>query len=252
MKQRFFLDLMYDGANYHGWQIQPNSLTIQSRIEMALSTVLKQDISVVGAGRTDTGVHAKQMFAHFDAVTSIDVVSLTHKLNSFLEDEISISRSIKVHQDAHARFDAISRTYNYFIHFNKNPFLKNKSWRYYQSLNVSLMNEAASLLTKFHDFTSFSKLHTQTKTNICRVKYACWKEENEQLVFTIEANRFLRNMVRAIVGTLVAVGEQKISLTDFVSIIESENRKKAGVSVPAHGLYLSKISYPNTIFNGQQ
>ena len=252
MKQRFFLDLMYDGTNYHGWQIQPNSLTIQSRLEVALSTVLKQDISVLGAGRTDTGVHAKQMYAHFDAVTDVETATLTHKLNSFLENEISVSRTLKVHRHAHARFDAISRTYHYHMHYNKNPFLTNKSWHFYQPLDIHLMNKAASMLKRYQDFTSFSKLHTQTKTNLCTVKQAFWKEENKQLVFTIEANRFLRNMVRAIVGTLVAVGQQKISLSDFVSIVESKNREKAGVSVPAHGLYLSKINYPNTIFDGQQ
>lgn len=251
MRQRFFLEIMFDGTNYHGWQIQPNSTTVQSRLELALSTILNQKINVVGAGRTDAGVHAKQMMAHFDSNISINTSKLIYRLNSFLENEISVTNLFNVRSDAHARFDAISRTYNYHIHYHKNPFLINKSWYFHKPLNVKLMNLAASKLLNYQDFTSFSKSNTQTKTNLCKVKYVLWQTVNNELLFTIEANRFLRNMVRAIVGTLVAVGEQKISIAEFESIVESKNRENAGFSVPAHGLYLSTIKYPESIFNGK-
>ncbi len=251
MKQRFFLELMYDGTNYHGWQVQPHSPSVQACLELALSTILNEKISVVGAGRTDTGVHARHMVAHFDTNQSIDCVELTYKLNSFLKNDISVSKLYGVKSDVHARFDAISRTYEYHIHFKKNPFLVNKSWYYYRNLNIDLMNEASLILLEYEDFTSFSKLHTQTKTNLCQIQQAHWQSNQHSLAFTIQANRFLRNMVRSIVGTLVEVGEQKASLSDFRTIVESKNRKRAGVSVPAHGLYLSKIIYPETIFNDQ-
>jgi tRNA pseudouridine38-40 synthase len=240
---------MFDGTAYHGWQVQPNSSTVQEQINQAISTVLEEDINIVGAGRTDTGVHAKQMFAHFDSSMSFDGKDLIYKLNSFLKNDISVLRVFEVDNSAHSRFDAVSRKYEYLIHDNKNPFLINKSWCFHRKLDVDLMNEASKLLLIYTDFTSFSKLHTQTKTNNCSVKMAVWKKVNNALVFSIEADRFLRNMVRAIVGTLVAVGEKKISIEEFVEIIESKNRSKAGTSVPAHGLYLVSVKYPKTIFD---
>ena len=247
MKYRYFIEIMFDGTAYHGWQVQPNSSTVQEQINQAISTVLGEDINVVGAGRTDTGVHAKQMFAHFDSSISFDGKDLIYKLNSFLKNDISVLRVFEVDDSAHSRFDAVSRKYEYLIHANKNPFLINKSWYFHRKLDVDLMNEASKLLLNYTDFTSFSKLHTQTKTNNCSVKMAVWEKVNDTLVFSIEADRFLRNMVRAIVGTLVTVGEKKISIEEFVEIIESKNRSKAGASVPAHGLYLVSVKYPKTI-----
>lgn len=247
MKHRYFIEIMFDGTAYHGWQVQPNSSTVQQQINQAISTVLGEDINVVGAGRTDTGVHAKQMFAHFDSSISFDGKDFVYKLNSFLKNDISVLRVFEVDDSAHSRFDAVSRKYEYLIHANKNPFLINKSWYFHRKLDVDLMNEASKLLLNYTDFTSFSKLHTQTKTNNCSVKMAVWEKVNDTLVFNIEADRFLRNMVRAIVGTLVAVGEKKISIEEFVEIIESKNRSKAGASVPAHGLYLVSVKYPKTI-----
>lgn len=247
MKQRYFIELMYDGTAYHGWQIQPNSSTVQEQINLSLSTVLGEEVNVVGAGRTDTAVHAKQMFAHFDSAVEFGMDELVFKLNSFLKNDISIVRVFKVGDSAHSRFDAISRKYEYIIHKNKNPFLINKAWHFHKNLDIDAMNEAAKFLMNYNDFTSFSKLHTQTKTNNCTIIFAKWEERGDTLVFSIEADRFLRNMVRAIVGTLVAVGEKKLSIQDFIEIIESKDRSKAGVSVPAHGLYLVKVEYPKDI-----
>jgi tRNA pseudouridine38-40 synthase len=246
--QRFFLEIMYDGTNYHGWQVQPNSSTVQEQIENALSTVLGQKLSVMGAGRTDTGVHAKQFFAHFDCDISLDTNSVIYRLNSFLANDISIKDLKMVKKDAHSRFDASSRTYEYIIHTSKNPFYNNRAWFFHKPLDVDLMNRAAQCLFNFSDFTSFSKLHTQTKTNNCIIKKAVWECVDDTLLFTIEADRFLRNMVRAIVGTLLEIGQGKISLDDFVEIIQSKDRSKAGISVPAHGLYLTEVKYPQNIW----
>ena len=247
MKHRYFIEIMFDGTAYHGWQVQPNSSTVQQQINQAISIILGENINIVGAGRTDTGVHAKQMFAHFDSLVSFEVKDLVYKLNSFLKNDISVLRVFEVDDSAHSRFDAISRKYEYLIHFNKNPFLINKSWYFQRELDIDLMNDASKLLLNYTDFTSFSKLHTQTKTNNCSVMMAIWEIVNDTLIFSIEADRFLRNMVRAIVGTLVAVGEKKISIEEFVEIIESKNRSKAGASVPAYGLYLVSIKYPKII-----
>ena len=247
MKHRYFIEIMFDGTAYHGWQVQPNSSTVQQQINQAISIILGENINIVGAGRTDTGVHAKQMFAHFDSLVSFEVKDLVYKLNSFLKNDISVLRVFEVDDSTHSRFDAISRKYEYLIHFNKNPFLINKSWYFQRELDIDLMNDASKLLLNYTDFTSFSKLHTQTKTNNCSVMMAIWEIVNDTLIFSIEADRFLRNMVRAIVGTLVAVGEKKISIEEFVEIIESKNRSKAGASVPAYGLYLVSIKYPKII-----
>lgn len=249
MKQRYFIELMYDGTAYHGWQVQPNSPTVQEQINTSISTVLGEEINVVGAGRTDTGVHAKQMYAHFDSANKFDRDDLVYKLNSFLKSDISIVRVYKVDDSAHSRFDAITRKYEYIIHNKKNPFYVKRAWYFHKDLDIELMNEASKLLLNYTDFTSFSKLHTQTKTNNCSINMAEWHKENDTLVFSIEADRFLRNMVRAIVGTLVAVGEKKISIEEFAEIIESKDRSRAGVSVPAHGLYLVNVEYPKTVWN---
>ena len=241
---RFFIQLSYNGTNYHGWQIQPNATSVQETLTKALSVVLnKKDIEIMGAGRTDSGVHASQMFAHFDFENEIDSHTIVHKLNSFLPKDIAVSDIILVDENAHARFDAIQRTYEYKINSSKNVFLDELSWYYNKELNVNAMNESAELLLKFIDFQCFSKVHTDVTTFNCSITEAFWKTENDQLIFTISADRFLRNMVRSIVGTLVYVGLGKISKADFQTIIESKDRKKAGFSVPAHGLYLTKIKY---------
>ena len=241
---RFFIQLSYNGTNYHGWQIQPNATSVQETLTKALSVVLnKKDIEIMGAGRTDSGVHASQMFAHFDFENEIDSQTILHKLNSFLPKDIAVSDIILVDENAHARFDATQRTYEYKINSSKNVFLDELSWYYNKELNVNAMNESAELLLKFIDFQCFSKVHTDVNTFNCSITEAFWKTENDQLIFTISADRFLRNMVRSIVGTLVYVGLGKISKADFQTIIESKDRKKAGFSVPAHGLYLTKIKY---------
>ena len=241
---RFFIQLSYNGTNYHGWQIQPNATSVQETLTKALSVVLnKKDIEIMGAGRTDSGVHASQMYAHFDYENEIDSQTIVHKLNSFLPKDIAASNIILVDENAHARFDATQRTYEYKINSSKNVFLDKLSWYYNKELNVNAMNESAELLLKFIDFQCFSKVHTDVNTFNCSITEAFWKTENDQLIFTISADRFLRNMVRSIVGTLVYVGLGKISKADFQTIIESKDRKKAGFSVPAHGLYLTKIKY---------
>lgn len=209
----------------------------------ALSTILNTNIDLVGAGRTDTGVHATEMFAHFDLETECDATAIVHKLNSFLPKDIAVFEIIAVHAEAHARFDAKKRTYRYYINTRKDAFLQEQSWYYQQNLDVDLMNQAAKLLLDYTDFQCFSKSNTDVNTYNCNITQAFWVAQNDQLVFTISADRFLRNMVRAIVGTLVNIGLHKITLEDFVRIIESKNRSEAGFSVPAHGLYLTHIVY---------
>lgn len=250
---RYFIKLAYNGTNYHGWQCQPNATTVQETLAKALSTILNTDIELMGAGRTDTGVHAKEMYAHFDFEKKIDVANTVHKLNSFLAKDIVVYDIIAVHKEAHARFDATKRTYEYHINTFKDAFSQEQSWYYHQKLDLNLMNQAAKILLKHTDFQCFSKVNTDVNTFDCEVFEAQWtrstakqdadKQENDQLIFTISANRFLRNMVRAIVGTLVNVGLGKITLEEFNAIILSKDRDKAGFSVPANGLYLTKIDY---------
>ena len=241
---RYFIHLAYNGTSYHGWQIQPNATSVQETLNKAFSVLLQSEINLMGAGRTDTGVHAKEMYAHFDFEASIDIPNLVHKLNSFLPKDIVIYNIIPVHDDAHTRFDATKRTYEYRIHQFKNPFVDELSWYFHQPLDIDLMNEAAKLLFNYTDFECFSKVNTDVNTFDCTIFEAHWKRgENDQLVFTISANRFLRNMVRSIVGTLVNIGLHKITIEDFAQIIESKSRDKAGFSVPAHGLYLTQITY---------
>ncbi len=240
---RFFIKFSYNGTNYYGWQIQPNAISVQEVLNKALSTILNSKIDCMGAGRTDSGVHAKEMFAHFDFEATIDIENVIHKLNSFLPKDVVVFDIIKVQDDAHARFDAKKRTYEYNVNTFKNAFTENKSWYYHHQLDLDLMNQACAILLNHTDFQAFSKVNTEVNTFDCKIYDAFWKKENNQIIFTISANRFLRNMVRAIVGTLIYVGLKKITLNDFNEIIKSKNRNKAGFSVPAHGLYLTKIEY---------
>lgn len=240
---RYFIRFSYNGTHYHGWQYQPNAVSVQETMNKALSTILNTNIDLVGAGRTDTGVHASEMFAHFDTETALDATAVVHKLNSFLPKDIAVFGIIAVHADAHARFDAKKRTYHYHINTRKDAFLQEQSWYYQQNLDIGLMNAAARLLLDHTDFQCFSKSNTDVNTYNCDITEAFWVAEGDRLVFTISADRFLRNMVRAIVGTLVNIGLHKITLEDFVRIIESKNRSEAGFSVPAHGLFLTSIVY---------
>ena len=246
--QRYFIELAYNGQNYNGWQIQENAPSIQQTINEAISTVLQQKVNIVGCGRTDTGVHARQFYAHFDfkkSIHKIDLNSLVGKLNGILSWDISIKNIFLVEPELHARFGAIKRTYEYKISKRKDPFYHDLAYNCPYQLDIDLMNEAASILLKYDDFTSFSKLHTQTKTNNCKIEEAHWTEKDHLLIFKISADRFLRNMVRAIVGTLIDVGRGKISIEDFKTIIDSKNRSNAGFSVPAKGLYLTEVLYPD-------
>lgn len=243
---RYLIKLTYKGTDYHGWQIQPNAVTVQEELQKCLSLLLKEEIKLTGAGRTDTGVHALSFYAHFDIKNEInDSRQLIYKANSFLNYSIVIHKILSVPDDFNARFSALSRTYEYRIHQFKNPFLEDLSLQINFKLDFDLMNKAAECLFDYDDFTSFSKLHTDTKTNICKVYSAEWINREEQMVFIIKADRFLRNMVRAITGTLLEIGKGKINIIDFRKIIESKDRSAAGVSVPAHALFLTKIEYPD-------
>ncbi|MDD3077985.1 MAG: tRNA pseudouridine(38-40) synthase TruA [Paludibacter sp.] len=249
MKKRYFIYLSYNGTAYHGWQIQPNGISVQEVLEKSLSTVLRVKIEIVGAGRTDTGVHAQLMVAHFDFDGQIpENMAFTKKMNSILPKDIAIQKMIEVNAEAHARFDAISRRYEYHIVTSKNVFKNELATRLHDTMNFVAMNEAAKALFDYQDFTSFSKLHTDVKTNNCVITQACWTQSGDEWIFTIEADRFLRNMVRAIVGTLFEVGRGKMSVEEFRRVIEARNRCEAGSSVPAQGLYLTNIAYPESVF----
>ncbi|MCW4470731.1 tRNA pseudouridine(38-40) synthase TruA [Flavobacterium sp. MFBS3-15] len=241
---RYFIEFAYNGKNYCGWQFQPHSPSVQETLNKALSLLLRTEIDVTGAGRTDTGVHATQMYAHFDHEEIANTDTLVQKLNSFLPKDIVVYRFIPLHDEAHARFDAVRRTYEYHIHTFKDAFVHEGSWYNFHPLDVEKMNEAAKVLFDYTDFKCFSKTHTDVKTFNCRIMQAEWQQHGTRLVFTISADRFLRNMVRAIVGTLVNVGLGKITTDDVRAIIESRDRGLAGFSVPAHGLYLTKVIYP--------
>lgn len=243
---RYFIELSYNGSTFHGWQIQPNTRTIQEEINLALSTILKKKILVVGAGRTDTGVHAEKMCAHFDYENNFDIGNIIKKLNGFLPNNIMINKIYKVKDNAHSRFDALNRTYKYYISNKRNLFNQN-IYLHYKELDIKAMNSACKYFLGKQDFTSFSKLNTQTHTNNCEIISINFKQENEYLLFTIKANRFLRNMVRAIVGTLIKVGEHKIEPIGIKQIIETKDRCKAGASLPAHALFLVDIEYPKSI-----
>lgn len=245
-KKRYFIKIAYDGSLYHGWQTQPNAITVQELLDKAMSVFFRQPIETLGCGRTDAGVHATDFYAHFDVegVEEAKVLSAIAGINAMLPYQIAAKQIIPVHDDAHARFDATSRAYKYYIHFEKNPFKLNRSWLVKDKLDVDAMNEAAVLLLNYTDFSCFSKSNTQTFTNNCKITKAVFEQQEDGLVFTIQADRFLRNMVRAIMGTLVQIGKKEINLTEFKAIIESKNRSNAGQSVPACGLYLVKIEYP--------
>ena len=251
---RYFMQLAFNGTPFFGWQIQPENVSVQEVIENALTLLLmrpdengqRQRVAITGCGRTDTGVHARDFMAHFDLEQELDEaqrLQLVNKLNSFLPKEIVIYSIVPVADDAHARFDALDRTYRYYVNIRKDAFNFPYAHRVFEKLDVNKMNKAASLLLKNDDFTSFSKVHTQVNNMRCHVTHAQWVERNGQLVFEITANRFLRNMVRAIVGTLLLVGKGKITVQDFQDIIEQKNRCKAGDSAPAHALFLEKVRY---------
>lgn len=244
---RYFLELSYNGKAYHGWQNQPNAISVQEIIEKALSTLLRETIAIVGAGRTDAGVHAKQMFAHFDTEQEFEAESFKFKLNSFLPKDIAIHDIFKVTEVAHARFDALSRTYLYRICLEKDAFNFDNVYFLKSDLDLDKMNEASKLLFNYTDFECFSKTNTDVNTFNCKIKQAQWTQNENELHFIIKADRFLRNMVRAIVGTMINIGVGKIEVDDLHNIIKSKNRSKAGFSVPAHALYLTKIEYPEEI-----
>ncbi|MEM1407239.1 MAG: tRNA pseudouridine(38-40) synthase TruA [Bacteroidota bacterium] len=245
---RYFFATAYDGTNYHGWQRQENAISVQQVLEEALSTILRTEMAVVGSGRTDTGVHCKQQFFHADFNEFIDEAKLAFQLNSFLPKDISIDGIKRVEDHAHARFSAVARSYQYKINTKKDPFLRSYSYHFPKALNIPLMNEACTFLVGDHDFESFSKVKTEVNHFRCIVSLAQWKKEENNIFFDITANRFLRGMVRAVVGTLLQVGRGSLSLKDFQQIILSKDRRKAGAAVPAHGLCLRSVQYPSTTF----
>ncbi len=240
---RYFIHLAYNGASYCGWQTQPELPTVQLTLEQALSTLLRQKVAVVGCGRTDTGVHASDFYAHFDA-GEVETQQLVFKLNNILPPDIAIYDIFPVTQNAHARFDATARTYQYHVSQERLPFRQGQYCRIYYKPDIDLMNEAARVLMEYEDFTSFAKLHTQVKTNICHLSVAHWEESAGEYVFTIRSNRFLRNMVRSVTGTLLDVGRGKLTIEGLREIIEKKDRCAAGVSMPACGLFLTKVEYP--------
>ncbi|MDW5290424.1 tRNA pseudouridine(38-40) synthase TruA [Formosa sp. PL04] len=244
---RYFIELSYNGKAYHGWQNQPNAISVQEVIETALSVILKEKIAIMGAGRTDTGVHAKQMFAHFDFDGEFDTEKLLYRLNSYLPKDVALHRIFKVIPDAHARFHAESRTYLYRIALQKNVFNFNEAYWVKPILNIKNMIEAANVLLDYKDFQCFSKTNTDVKTYNCNIMAVNLEVVENELQFTITADRFLRNMVRAIVGTLINVGLGKLDTDDIHRIISSKNRSEAGYSVPPQGLYLTHIIYPESI-----
>lgn len=248
--KRFFMTLAYNGKNYSGWQIQPNAPTVQETLQEAMSIILRQKIEIVGAGRTDSGVHARNMIAHFDwAKESASIEALATKLNGFLPKDITIHSIRQVRSDAHARFSALERAYSYQVTTSKDPFLHEYKHRLFFEPNIELMNKLCSVLLQTDDFTSFSKLHTDVKTNICDISYAKWERVNDNdYLFTIKADRFLRNMVRSIVGTMLQAGRGKITDADFRQIIAAKDRQAAGESAPAKGLFLENVVYPDDIW----
>ena len=242
----YFLEISYKGTAYHGWQIQENAISVQQKLNEALTVLLRKDMETIGAGRTDTGVHAKQLFVQFSASAKIleNPDRFVHSLNALLPFDIAVKKLINVHQQAHARFDATTRSYEYHLHFNKDPFLQDFSWQLRDIPAVDIMNKAAEDLLGRQDFSCFSKSNTQVFTNFCHIHEAKWVWKDESLIFNITADRFLRNMVRAIVGTLLEIGFKKKPAGYIKEVIKSQDRSKAGSSVPASGLYLTKVLYP--------
>ncbi len=246
---RYFLDISYMGTAYHGWQLQQNANSVQAEVNKALSTYMRSDLNVVGSGRTDTGVHAKQQMVHFDTSKTLDPSQAIFKLNALLPKDISVNELSLVKPDVHARFDAVKRSYEYHMHLKKSPFLENLSCYYPHQANMELMNHAAQLLLGRQNFQCFSKVKTNVNNYDCDIKTAQWVLQNEKLVFHVSADRFLRGMVRAIVGTLLAVGEGKMSIEHFQKVLASKDRREAGRAVPAHGLYLTEVLYPQEIYS---
>ena len=247
--QRYFIYFSYDGAAYHGWQVQPNAVTVQQVLEEALATLMRAPVSLVGAGRTDAGVNAECMVAHADFPCEVDAAHIVYKLNRLLPPDIAVSDLRRVKDDAHARFDAVSRRYCYRVVTAKSPFSRRYAMRVPKDIDFDAMNSAAALLGEYTDFTSFSKLHTDVKTNNCKVIHAAWRRVGEkEWVFEIEADRFLRNMVRAIVGTLLLVGRGKLDIDGFRKVIENKARGEAGDSAMGEALFLVGVEYPDTIF----
>ena len=241
---RYFITLSYDGTRYHGWQIQPNGISVQAELQRGLSLLLRQEISVTGAGRTDAGVHARMMVAHFDYEGELDAQQLTYKLNKLLPQDIAIQKTEQVEDGMHARFSATLRTYHYYIHTRKSPFLKAYSCELHYPLDFKLMNDAAAILKDYEDFGAFCKSHADVKTTLCKVTTAEWHQTSGDCwYFEISANRFLRNMVRAVVGTLIEVGRGRLSLDDFRRVIEGKRRCDAGESMPGNALFLERIEY---------
>jgi tRNA pseudouridine38-40 synthase len=262
-QQRYFLEIAYDGTRYHGWQTQPNAIAVQQKLNEVLAILLRHPVETIGAGRTDTGVHARQLFVHITTQApqppkggaEVDLQNSgspfwgrgglrLEALNALLPHDIAVKRIIPVHAEAHARFDANLRSYEYYIHFHKDPFKQNYSWQIKGELDVELMNRAAQIMMEYTDFSCFSKSNTQVKTNNCKIMQAEWVRKEDGLVFHISADRFLRNMVRAIVGTCMMVGRREMEPERIRQIIESKNRSNAGTSVPACGLYLTEVKYP--------
>jgi tRNA pseudouridine38-40 synthase len=245
---RYFFEIAYNGKNYNGWQSQHTGIGVQSVIEDALSKIFRQPITVAGSSRTDTGVHCEQNFFHADIEAAFEIPHLIQKMNSLLPAGIAIYGIRKVKPEASARHEAIERTYRYQITRKKDPFLEGYAWHFFKPVNIETMNKAAALLIGDQDFECFSKVKTDVNHFLCDIKSASWHEKDDLLVFTIQANRFLRGMVRAVVGTLLDVGTGKISINDFESVIKSKDRRKAGANVPPYGLYLVKVKYPSHIF----
>ncbi|RDV13784.1 tRNA pseudouridine(38-40) synthase TruA [Pontibacter diazotrophicus] len=241
---RYFLEIAYDGTRFHGWQVQPNALSVQEVLDSCLSKVLRQQISSTGSGRTDTGVHASQQFVHFDVEEELDTQQSVYRFNRLLPDDVVAKQLYLVPDDAHARFDAFARTYHYHISLTRNPFKRFYAYHHSRPLNVEKMNEAAAILLKYEDFTTFSKVKGDTKHYRCDMYEAVWRQQGEELVFTIRANRFLRGMVRLIVGTLVDVGRGKLTVAQFEQVIASQDRRQSSGAAPAEGLYLAKVEYP--------
>jgi len=246
---RYFLEIAYDGTRFHGWQVQPNALTVQEVLDDCLTKVLRQPVSSTGSGRTDTGVHASQQFVHFDVALQLDPQQVIYRLNRILPNDIAAINLYRVADTAHARFDAHARTYNYHITFAKNPFKRYYAYYHSRPLNLEMMNEAAALLLQHEDFTTFSKAKGDTAHYRCHIYEAIWRQQGEELVFTIRANRFLRGMVRLIVGTLVDVGRGKLTVRQFGQIILSQDRIRSSGAAPAEGLFLAKVEYPESVLN---
>lgn len=249
MPQRYFIKLSFDGSRYHGWQQQDNAISVEHKINEALTTILRQEVKITGCGRTDAGVHAKEFYAHFETERPIEAgEKMVYNLNSLLPDDIVIDNIFKVKPDAHARFSAVKRTYQYVINSRRDPFTQDYEYFFFRKLDVGQMNQACDILMEHKDFSCFSKTHTQVNNFFCTIYEAWWETQDSRYIFTITANRFLRNMVRAIVGTMLDVGLHKTDLEEFRNIIEKGSRSDAGMSVAAKGLFLTRVEYPEDIF----